>query len=462
MPALDYFERRALDSYLTNDKNFRDISNTPKYNTLINVDPTRIASPYDNNDVIAYSSKSANISPSTIYDPATGLLMAKATFAIGETAQLDIDWNNIPIMEMGPNDVWMVSFYLPERIANIDVLLTIDTGVTVSSSRRIITLDGETLQKGYNLVSLLNVETGIGATTYDILGTSARHSWENIGAGSDSDSIFKSVRLSTRLAATEAAEVNVHLGSIFTAPAKWAKAAIMWGADDLQNSFLDLAVPVLESYGWPYFLAPVSSYTADPPGDQATIARIRQAARNGNEIWSHTRRHEDVAAADAAGKIKALVPPTKFFTNQGLADAAKFIMWPGGSYDDASVTAAKDAGYILGGSIDGDEINPYLPAVNPFNISRFAIEQSNPWKVDAQLNGCILRGGGLISYGHGAVAGGTGLNVYPEANRFYLDHFKRWCELVARHEADGRVVVTTPLRYFKMCGIDPYANTFVE
>lgn len=83
------------------------------------------------------------------------------------------------------------------------------------------------------------------------------------------------------------------------------------------------------------------------------------------------------------------------------------------------------------------------------------MEQSNPWLVDATLNGVCLRGQSCITYMHDTVDGGSGIDSYPGANKHYADHLRRWCQLVAAHVKAGRAECFTVSQYFRACGIDP-------
>ena len=270
------------------------------------------------------------------------------------------------------------------------------------------------------------------------------------------------MRYRIKVNASQGAETIVYLGGIFTAPSGWAKGAVLWMADDVPKSFYDLAIPVIESYGWKCALSVVSTYASDPGATYMSLDNVRTAQDNGHEIWSHLRRHEDMTAITTDEKTRALKNAAQYWKTAGIDTAAKFMAWPFGHYDSESITLAKAQYYKLGASIHGDGINPLIAGCNPFTLNRFSPEMSNSWQGDAMINGTALRGQALMMYMHGAIAGGAGIDTYPGSTSFYVDHLKRWCDLAASLEDQGKLVVTTPLEYFRMCGINPETHQFAE
>lgn len=462
---LSFIQRRALLDYLDNQERSDRYVNVTNKNQLINTLPTLRARPFRGSEATAYDSASASVSlDGDRYDPSTGLAMAKVTIPISDTNYHNIDYLDLDPWQMQPDDVWMFSVYIEDRVDELEISVLATDAATISGIEfRTMRWSGDILQKGYNLLTALHKETYINNTTYGTVGTNGFNLWTNSGNVTD-ESQSRSIRIRCRMTSGQGAEFNVHFGAIHTAPAGWAKGAVMWFADDAIEEFIDKAAPVIQSYGWPVTVAPVATYSADPGiSAYSPMEKVKELMRTKDaEIWSHLRRHENMDTETTAGKTKAFLQAQRFFANSGMTTASVFGAWPFGAYDDEAISLAKSNGYKLMASIYGNEINPYMAGINPFYLNRFLCERSNSWQVDSILNGGIKRGCGMIPYMHWPVDGGATSDTYPESGKFYLDHLRRWCDLVAQHEENGRCIVTTPLRYFKMCGIDPYVHPFAE
>lgn len=438
------------------------------YNRFINQLPTVRCKPYRADDVTAYTTKTelgGTIALDTsMTDMFTGGGMAKITIPPGNTNYQTLDYFNLTPWQMQPNDVWMFLVYIPVRVADISMQVLVSDGATVSGTdyRLAAWSVNDRVSRGYNLLTMLHVENSIGGAQYGTVGTTMGNAWTNSGTQTQANQ-SRSIRMRVRVTAAQATETVVYVGSVLTAPQGWAKGAIMWMADDVPNSWSDLAVPVIESYGWKTTMAQVSVYSADPLGNYIYIDDIERLRKLGHEIWGHTRSHENMDTSTTIEKNRAIKMSQDYWTSRGISEAAKYMAWPFGQYDDESISIIKNAGYRLSAATVGDSINPLLAGCNPFYLNRFSIEKSNPWQVDSMINGSILRGQGMMTYGHTAIAGGSSTpNAYPGATSFYVDHLKRWCDVVAAHEEAGRCVVTTASEYFKLCGVNPDTHKFLE
>lgn len=434
-------------------------------NQLINVLPTQVARPYDNAEVQQYSSASSSVSlGDDKYDPSSGLAMAKATIPANDTAWHEVNYFAVGEIGMNPFDTWMFSVYVPERkTSTLQIEIVLSSDETIGGNTRSFRFHTTSVQRGYNLFTLLHGETKNGSTEYGVFNTNIRSTFNNSGT-MDVSSIVKSIRVRCRNTSPgDAAPTDVYFGSVFTAPEGWAKGAICWYGDDVGEEFVDLAGPIIERYGWNYGLAVTSSYAGDPTRfGHSSMEDIKKSQAKGHEIHGHTRAHEDMEAEDTAGKTKAIVQANAYFRGQGIDSASRFMAWPFGRYDDEAISICKSNDMILSATVVGDQTNPFMAGVNPFYLNRFSIEQVNSWHIDTQIHGCALRGTMMWAYGHRAVKGGADTDVRPAENRFYTDHLIRWCELAKSYEEQGKLVVTTPLRYYKLCGLDPYTAKFLE
>lgn len=437
-------------------------------NQLINTYPTLVVAPYSGGNTQTYTAFNSS-GGSTItmaedqIDAATGRVMAKVTIPALSSASSSIDYLDLPVFQMEPDDIWMVSCYLPNRLnGNINVrILVTDQAVFSGGNYREYIFTGDRLQQGFNLLSVLHVEDLVDSNTYGRVGTTRRTAWRNLGTNND-NSKSRSIRIQCNVIGGTANDTDIYLGSVLKAPAGWAKGAMMWMVDDTPTSFYDLALPIIESFGWKCTFAIVTTYASDPGATYMGLDEVRDVHARGHEIWSHLRRHEDMSAITTAEKTRAIKNAAQYFRANGFSTAGNFLAWPFGRFDAEAITLAKAENIKLAASIRGDEINPLIAGCNPFYLNRFTVEIENSWQIDTMLNGAIKRGQGALTYMHNAVAGGSNTDTYPGEISFYVDHLKRWCELIAQKELAGECIVTTPLEYLKLCGIDPYTDTLAE
>lgn len=81
--------------------------------------------------------------------------------------------------------------------------------------------------------------------------------------------------------------------------------------------------------------------------DRLTAPQIREMAAAGMDFGSHTVTHRFLASL-APAEIKTEITRSKFDLEQLLGTSVDFIAYPGGSYNDDTLTIAKEAGYCGG------------------------------------------------------------------------------------------------------------------
>lgn len=130
--------------------------------------------------------------------------------------------------------------------------------------------------------------------------------------------------------------------------------AVVLTFDDGYENFYQYALPVLASYGFPamvYALAdrlgqPADWFAADgratPP--LMTGARLRELRGVGIDIGSHGLTHRRLADIDR-GAARAEIADSRDRLQQLLGEPVMHFCYPYGSYDDAVVRMAADAGY---------------------------------------------------------------------------------------------------------------------
>ena len=438
----------------------------PGWNQLVRQHPQLVAHTVNRDGVTQYTSAAFTGGGSAAVafgatDPATGLPMLQLNMPAGGAGQWQsVTWEDIEPVQMTPRDAWIVTVFVPLDVKDARVELTMSPDQTVGSNWRRFSWRGAQLARlarGWNVLICLNEETEVNGTTYDTLGTTPYPVYEISGTVSPEMAVRSiSVRAMKWYAPVE--EISIYVGSVHIAREGWCTAAMMWGADDVPQSFIDRALPIIESYGWRATFNSTSAMRSTVT-THASIEALRGLSARGHEIWAHTRAHENMV--EAVDKAPALNSAANFFRANGLPSAAHYMAWPFGAYNADAILAAKAAGYKIARAIDGSS-TPWLAALNPYAYPAFSPELENPWQTDAAINGMVLRGQSMFTYMHNTIAGGAGINAYPGASQHYEDHLRRWCELVASHEDAGRCAVLTGTEYFHACGIDPVTMPFYE
>lgn len=441
-------------------------------NSLINVQPTLIAKPYNRLSAPEYSLFSSLGSGASIsrdenrVDPMTGLAMAKLSIPSENTSYQIIEYHNLTPKLYSPDDIWMLSVYIPKQTDNLRIQILLSDESNVSGIHyRSFQWEGSNLRQGHHSLSCLQVENYIDGTTYGIVGTNINGEWIN-SDGVDESSQVKSISVRVKNLSPGQGDSEVFIGAIHSAPPGWAKSCIMWMADDVPASFDNLVIPMLDVFEWKTTLAITSQYSADHNSGSIpyiSMDRVRDLDKLGHEIWGHHRQHEDATLGTDAQRRRALEASRDFWRASGIKSASIYMAWPFGHYDDASKALAKELGYKLcreGGYVG---FNPRMAAVNPYSIPGFNMERLNSWQVDTALNGFVKRGESAIMYTHNVIPGGSESNTRPStAVAVYEDHVYRWAQLLRQHEYHGRAIGTTVSGFYKLCGINTETDFMVE
>lgn len=434
-------------------------------NSLINTLPTQIAKPYDRLSTPTHSFTSLGAGASIArdenrIDPTTSLAMAKISIPSSNTDYQILKYDNLTPNTYSPDDVWMLSVYIPQQTNNLRIqILLSDTDNISGIHYRMYQWEGSNLRQGHHNLSCLHVEEYVDATTYGIVGTSIDREWVDSDGVTDTSPV-KSINIRVKHLNADLGDSEVFIGAIHSAPSGWAKSCIMWMADDVPQSFVDLAIPLLSC---PTTLAITSQYSADPRNKYVPMDVVRQLHNQGHEIWGHLRQHEDITAVTDEQKVRALQSPRDFWRASGMRSASKFMAWPFGRYDDTAISLAKILGYKICRAGGYAGISPLMPAVNPYYIPGFNMEKFNSWQVDTAINGFIKRGESVIMYAHNVEPGGQNENTRPATSvAVYADHINRWANLVRSYEVSGLAIGTTVSEFYNLCGVNAESDFMVE
>lgn len=440
---------------------------TPRFkNAFINEYPTLLVRPYDRNGTQLFTSSTltnggTETVDTAIIDPTTGSPMSKLTLPNLTTGYQALNYYDRNLGFFEDDDVWLLSVYIPATIqatCNIQLLTTSASSIS-GTNFRTFQFNASALQRGYNVLAMLQVETPIGTTTYGKVGTTVGSNWTDSSL-QNKDTAVNSMRMRAIITGGAAGDTVIYFGAIHKAPRCWSKGAVIWSADDVPVSFHDIAIPIIESYGWKTTLN--ASVGLMESTSYISLNQYKELISQGHEVWGHTYNHENLVDATAEDETRVLTISRNFWNSVGIPMAARYMAYPNGAYNDDTITTLKSLGYKLASNVVARYNTPWIPAINPFTISRFSAELQNSWQVDAILNGGILRGQSMFTYMHNAVEGGSHTNEYPGAVSFYGDHLKRWCDLVKSHEEQNRVIVCTGSEYYKLCGVDPLVDSFLE
>lgn len=319
------------------------------------------------------------------------------------------------------------------------------------------------IMPGWNLLQVLNHEvkitTEVGAATAS--GTTFQNAWTDTGGTTKGDT-FRSLSIIVTAPTAPAAPITVRIGAPHIVRKGWAISAVMWSFDDVPRSVYDLALPVLEGFGFSATGNFVQRYSGDPGTTYMSLAQIKDWIARGHDAWGHTLTHRTMTTGTTDEKTLDLRAPRDFWLRQGVPTAARLFAYPSGAFDQASTDIAKSLGYRMARSTHGLAINPLMPAANPYWLPALTMEKSNAWLSDVTLRGVLMRGQSVMTYMHNAVAGGVGVDTWPATTSFYVDHLRRWCELVAGYVQSGDAICPTATQFFGMCGVDPLRDDLIE
>ena len=433
-------------------------------NRLLVTEPTLVCRAVNNAGAAQYTPVVVGTSEITVdaeeVDIGSSLPTAKLVVGASDTGSNEFRYDSLAAaIQLGPDDVWIVTIKCPDDYSSAYVQLrTSHLSAPSGVNYRDATFAPGSLKPGWNVLIVKNDEILIGGADYGMVGTTTASTVVRAESG---DTKWHSPILSVRVRVYLAAGQTFHFGGVYTAPAGWCKAAVIWGADDVPASFIQHAIPLIEAAGWRCTLNAVARYAADRSySSYASLADLRAMAGRGHEVCGHTLSHADMTAGTLTDKRRELREAAKFWSAAGIPSAARAMAWPFLNYDQTAVSEAAAAGYRFcrgGAGVFGQS---WRPAIGALSYPSTSMEYTNRWYSDAHIEGGILRGQAVVAYMHDTVPGGVGIHTRPGATQHYLDHLREWIALVKRHEAAGRVVCCTQSEYFRLCGVDPLVDDF--
>lgn len=120
------------------------------------------------------------------------------------------------------------------------------------------------------------------------------------------------------------------------------KPAVLTFDDGWQNQYQN-ALPILEKYG------AVATFFVSPDGlghgIQMSWAQVKDLAKRGMEIGSHTRHHPFLARIGSEGRLRDEIAGSKAILEKELGRPVTVFAYPYGSKNDRVVAAVEAAGY---------------------------------------------------------------------------------------------------------------------
>ncbi|MGL4667931.1 MAG: polysaccharide deacetylase family protein, partial [Saezia sp.] len=135
------------------------------------------------------------------------------------------------------------------------------------------------------------------------------------------------------------------------------KRAAVLTFDDGCANFLEYGLPILEEFGYPSIVYAVSDLVgtnaawlaADnhPTPALMTYAQLREIKARGVEVASHAKSHTRLAPLSSLQQLDELVS-SKARLQDELGAEVMHVCYPYGSYNQHTLDAAKQAGYLTG------------------------------------------------------------------------------------------------------------------
>jgi peptidoglycan/xylan/chitin deacetylase (PgdA/CDA1 family) len=174
--------------------------------------------------------------------------------------------------------------------------------------------------------------------------------------------------------------------------------------DDAYTSVLDLALPVLDRFGWPATMFVPTNFP-DTPGPlswegvdrwiggphEAEMAplswdQLRDLAERGWEIGSHTRSHPHLTRLSDAELHEELLT-SREETNEAMGRECPSIAYPYGDHDDRVVRATGAAGYDYAATLDAS-----IPHPTPLRWPRTGVYHGDVrWRWRLKLSPAVVR-----------------------------------------------------------------------
>lgn len=449
----------------------------PGRNQLIHEWPTAVGIAWDRDGTLRASGVVASGGGSISADldtacPLTGGPVTRIVLPAGAATQYQQIryWNLTEAVDFGPEGGWLIPLFIPvgtqtdgngNPVVRLQLMVS-DKGQISGTDYRSFNFDPAMLHVGWNVVQCLNHEVRITSGQYGVVGTTYSSAWDENGSTGGAGMPVRSISLRALATVAPSGDIPVKVGNVCAHSPAWATSAIIWSADDVPVSFYELALPVLEEFGFSFTGNCVNAYANDTLlglKDIMTMAQIRDVISRGHEVWGHTNRHDRLTDGTEAQKTRALQAARDFWRGQGITTAAHMMALPFGAIDQSTVDLARALGYRLMRATHGQALCTATPGLNPYYLPALSTEQANSWWIDSALTGVIKRGQSVMTYMHNCVAGGASSNTFPGANSFYSDHLRRWCELVALQVQAGRAVCPTASGFYKMAGLDPMRDS---
>lgn len=441
-------------------------------NLLVKQMPTRLAAPYNRWGAPTYSAKfeqaGGTIEPDLdMTCPISALPMAKITIPAGTSGvggSQQIRYWDIPNPpEMDEDTVWMLPIRMPHGAGNFQVQMLVSHGSTIGvpNNWRQINFTSTEIPGGLYIITFLNREIRVNASTFGVVGTTERNIEWTEQDGTSWDLPARSITVRVSRTTNQPDALVCGMGSLSYARKGWAMGAVMWSADDIPVSIRDYMLPVLEEYGLSFTGNVTSSYAGDLE-TRMSHADVMRMIGNRGEVWGHARMHENLRDVSEAECIQALKQSRDYWLARGIPEAAYLMAYPFGAYNDAVIARMRALGYRMARATRGDTWNPIAPGINPYALPSYNPEGKQKWQPLSMINRAKKTGLGLSIYTHNCVPGGTGLNEPPSSTEFYQDHLRDWCESHAKGIQEGTLIDCLHTEWFKACGIDPLRDQLVD
>ncbi len=162
---------------------------------------------------------------------------------------------------------------------------------------------------------------------------------------------------------------------------KLPKNPILLTFDDGYEDAYTHAFPTLREFGFTGTFFLITGFIDDHRDGYLTWAMAKEMAQGGMYIQSHSRSHKDMRGRSAEWLTDEIVPPRdRIEANTGVRP--RFFCYPSGEYDDMTIRALHDAGFIGAFTVND---GTYVYTDNMMRVPRVRIRGSTTLAMFAHL-----------------------------------------------------------------------------
>lgn len=195
--------------------------------------------------------------------------------------------------------------------------------------------------------------------------------------------------------------------------------------DDGWTSQYENALPILEEAGIESTFYIITGPVEKHWEDYMTSSQVKELERLGHDVQSHTVTHSNLATLDA-DEVRFELRHSKQYLEDLLDKDITMLAFPYGSFNNATIEKAKEAGYLGTRTVF---VGLNTPSTNPYRLKSYSTEQSTSIsKVKNMIDEAIQKDGWLILTFHRVgtnLEGGQKYSVTPGFLQKVVDYIEK-------------------------------------